>query len=116
MGPHYMGLGATDEAEARGEGRLRGADPHLRSVAEVTGYRVQAIDGEIGHVENLTIDDADWSVHYFIVDTLVVRPARADFAARSESDRLVRPPCRAQCVSRVREGEPALGPTRRIQR
>jgi hypothetical protein len=59
----------TDEAEARGEGRLRGADPHLRSVAEVTGYRVQAVDGEIGHVENLTIDDADWSVHYFIVDT-----------------------------------------------
>ena len=47
----------------------RGADPHLRSVVEVTGYRVHAIDGEIGHIESLMIDDADWSVHYFVVDT-----------------------------------------------
>jgi len=35
----------------------------------VTGYRVQAVDGEIGQIENLMIDDADWSVHYFVVDT-----------------------------------------------
>ena len=65
-----MGLGPTDEAEARGDAATsRGADPHLRSVVEVTGYRVHAVDGEIGHIENLMIDDADWSVHYFIVDT-----------------------------------------------
>ena len=70
MTPPYMGLGPTDEAEAGGEGpTLRGADPHLRSVVEVTGYRVHAVDGEIGHIENLMVDDADWSVHYFIVDT-----------------------------------------------
>ena len=69
MAPPYLGLGPTDEAETAGDGRLRGADPHLRSVVEVTGYRVQAVDGEIGHIENLMIDDADWSVHYFIVDT-----------------------------------------------
>jgi hypothetical protein len=65
-----MGLGSTDEAEARGGGATsRGADPHLRSVVEVTGYRVHAIDGEIGHIEDLMIDDADWSVRYFVVDT-----------------------------------------------
>jgi hypothetical protein len=69
MAPPYLGLGPADEAETAGDGRLRGADPHLRSVVEVTGYRVQAVDGEIGHIENLMIDDADWSVHYFIVDT-----------------------------------------------
>ncbi len=67
IAPPYLGLGPTDETA--GDGRLRGADPHLRSVVEVTGYRVQAVDGEIGHIENLMIDDADWSVHYFIVDT-----------------------------------------------
>jgi hypothetical protein len=27
-------------------------DPHLRSVAAVTGYHIQASDGEIGHVED----------------------------------------------------------------
>jgi hypothetical protein len=68
MAPPYLGLGPTDEAET-GDGRLREADPHLRSVVEVSGYRVQAVDGEIGHIENLMIDDADWSVHYLIVDT-----------------------------------------------
>jgi len=70
MGPPYMGLGPTDEAEARGGGSAsRGADLHLRSVVEVSGYRVHAVDGEIGHIENLMFDDADWSVRYFIVDT-----------------------------------------------
>jgi hypothetical protein len=44
-------------------------DPHLRSVAAVTGYRVHATDGSIGHVENLLIDDSRWEVHYFILDT-----------------------------------------------
>ena len=69
MAPHYMGLGPTHQVEFADDGRLRGADPHLRSVVEVTGYRVQAVDGEIGHIENLMIDDADWSVDYLIVDT-----------------------------------------------
>ena len=48
---------------------MRAADPHLRSTVEVTGYRVHALDGEIGHIENRVIDEADWSVHYLIVDT-----------------------------------------------
>ena len=70
MAPHYMGLGSTDLAEARAVGSTsREADPHLRSVVEVTGYRVLAVDGEIGHIENLVLDDADWSIRYFIVDT-----------------------------------------------
>lgn len=60
----------TDLIEHRG--RVDGADeedPHLRSVAEVTGYHVHATDGEIGHVENLLIDSQDWNVRYLIVDT-----------------------------------------------
>ncbi len=70
MGPPYMGFGSGDETEAGGAGpTLREADPHLRSVNEVTGYRVHAVDGEIGHIENLMFDDADWSVRYFVVDT-----------------------------------------------
>ena len=48
---------------------VTGADPHLRSVVEVTGYRVHAVDGEIGHIEDLMLDGADWSVRYVIVDT-----------------------------------------------
>lgn len=70
MGPPYLGFGTADETEADGQGpAMRGSDPHLRSVDEVTGYRVHAVDGEIGHIENLMLDDADWSVRYFILDT-----------------------------------------------
>ena len=119
MAPSYLGLGPTDEAEARGDGPTsRRADPHLRSIVEVTGYRVHAADGEIGHIENLMIDDANWSIRYFIVDTrnwwfgkrVLISPQRG------ESDRLVRPSCRAQRVSPAREGGPALGPDRCVQR
>jgi hypothetical protein len=44
-------------------------NPHLRSVAVVTGYHIHATDGEIGHVEDFLLDDADWSIRYLVVDT-----------------------------------------------
>jgi len=69
MAPPYFGQGlSTGEAHST-DASLRGADPHVRSVEEVTGYHIHAVDGEIGHIENFMIDDADWSIHYFIVDT-----------------------------------------------
>jgi sporulation protein YlmC with PRC-barrel domain len=46
-----------------------GADPHLRSIHEVTGYHVHATDGDMGHVANLLIDNVQWGVRYLIVDT-----------------------------------------------
>jgi hypothetical protein len=44
-------------------------NPHLRSVAAVTGHHVHAADGEIGHVEDLLLDDAGWCIRYIKVDT-----------------------------------------------
>jgi hypothetical protein len=44
-------------------------DPHLRSIAAVTGYHVHAIDGGIGHVEDFLVDDAGWRIRYVVVDT-----------------------------------------------
>jgi hypothetical protein len=44
-------------------------DPHLRSIAAVTGYHIDAADGEIGHVEDFLVDDAGWSIRYITVDT-----------------------------------------------
>lgn len=44
-------------------------DHHLRSCAEVTGYHIQAEDGEIGHVEDFIIDDETWEIRYLIVNT-----------------------------------------------
>jgi hypothetical protein len=44
-------------------------DPHLRSTLEVSDYHIQAIDGEIGHVEDFIIDDETWAIRYLIIDT-----------------------------------------------
>lgn len=41
----------------------------LRSGAEVAGYGIHAKDAEIGHLEDLVIDDEDWIVRYVEVDT-----------------------------------------------
>lgn len=49
---------------------------HLRSIAAVTGYHLHAVDGMIGHVENVMIDDSRWDVRYFIVDTRRFWPGR----------------------------------------
>lgn len=44
-------------------------DPHLRSIAAVTGHHIHALDGEIGHAEDFLVDDAGWIIRYIIVDT-----------------------------------------------
>ncbi len=51
------------------DARRRDDDPHLRSIEAVTGYHIHASDGEIGHLEDCLVDDADWRIHYLVVDT-----------------------------------------------
>ena len=45
------------------------SDPHLRSAQEVTGYYIEATDGEIGHVEDFLVDDESWAIRYMLIDT-----------------------------------------------
>jgi len=44
-------------------------DPHLRSTHAVTGYHIQAADGEFGHVSDFIIDAKSWTIRYMVVDT-----------------------------------------------
>ena len=44
-------------------------DAHLRSTDAVSGYEIQALDGEIGHVEDFVIDDETWAIRYLVVAT-----------------------------------------------
>ncbi|MDP9378717.1 MAG: PRC-barrel domain-containing protein [Chloroflexota bacterium] len=44
-------------------------DPHLRSTEEVTGYDIQARDGEIGHIDDFLVDDASWRIESVVVAT-----------------------------------------------
>jgi hypothetical protein len=44
-------------------------DVHLRSIHEVTGYHLHALDGEIGHVSDFILDDDNWAIRYLVIAT-----------------------------------------------
>ncbi len=68
VGPPLFGGPTAAEVREHDE-RLDQGDPHLRSVAAVSGYHMHAVDGTIGHIENLLMDDTVWAIRYMIVDT-----------------------------------------------
>ncbi len=40
----------------------------LRSVFSLIGFKLQAMDGEIGHLDDVMIDDLEWKVRYWVID------------------------------------------------
>jgi hypothetical protein len=66
-------------------GRQQGTEteqrPNLRSTGAVSGYHIQAIDGEIGHVADFIMDDeawdnGPWEIRYLVIDTRNWLPGR----------------------------------------
>jgi hypothetical protein len=47
----------------------RPGDPHLRSCTQVIGYHIQALDGDIGHLDDFLVDDETWKIEFAVVDT-----------------------------------------------
>ncbi|MGQ0752692.1 MAG: PRC-barrel domain-containing protein [Betaproteobacteria bacterium] len=64
------------EAEQMDLVKRRAEESRLRSGAEVVGYHISAEDGDIGHVEDFIIDDANWAVCDVVVDTRNWLPGR----------------------------------------
>jgi sporulation protein YlmC with PRC-barrel domain len=64
----YFGIASAREA-ADIDPVPPGEDAHLQSIEEVSGYHIEAADGDIGHVENFLVDSAAWAIRYLIVDT-----------------------------------------------
>lgn len=65
-GPHWD--------EAMGKLVQGAANPNLRSAKEVTGYHIEARDGQIGHVEGFIVDDEGrdtegWEIRYLVIHT-----------------------------------------------
>jgi hypothetical protein len=44
-------------------------DPRLRSCEAVEGYRIQALDGEVGSVTDFLVEKDSWAIRYLVVDT-----------------------------------------------
>jgi sporulation protein YlmC with PRC-barrel domain len=86
--PYWSGAGiAMAEAAAEREKREAG-DPHLRSTQKVTGYHIQATDGEIGHVEDFVVDDETWVIRYMVVNTRNWLPGKSVLVAPTWVDRI----------------------------
>jgi len=68
---HYPQLPVADQELVLAQRAQREVvgDPHLRSAAKVTGYHIEATDGDIGHVEDFIVDTDTWEIRYIVVDT-----------------------------------------------
>ena len=77
--------------------RKESPDSHLRSSEAVTGYRIEAVDGEIGHVDSFLMDDEAWAIRYLEVATrnwwpgqkVLVSPAWVERVSWTDSKVLV---------------------------
>ncbi len=68
--PAGLALAANASTEAVADRiRRESPDSHLRSSEAVTGYHLEAIDGEIGHVDSFLVDDDVWAIRYLDVAT-----------------------------------------------
>lgn len=83
-GPGYWGIGAypaalaysaalytagATRAERTAAAVQESPEAHVRSSTAVIGDHIQATDGEIGHVDDLVVDDESWAIRYLRVDT-----------------------------------------------
>lgn len=63
-------LSDQDIAEhERTKSEQQGHENHLRSAREVSGYRVMATDGEVGHVDDFLMDPQNWAIRYLAINT-----------------------------------------------
>ena len=66
----------TASVDAIDHSVMKSGDPHLRSTYRVTGYHIQANDGEIGHVADFIVSDENWKISFLIIDTHNWLPGR----------------------------------------
>lgn len=59
------------------------ADSFLRSVNDTIGNHIAALDGAIGHVEDVLIDDAEWRIRYVVIGTRNWLPGKKVIVAPS---------------------------------
>jgi len=66
-----FGAVAAANLEREPEFRVAGESPdsHLRSTESITGYAIEAKDGELGHLDGFVFDDATWLLRYIEVAT-----------------------------------------------
>lgn len=66
----------TPETALGDDAQTLEVNTHLRSAVEVKGYRIRALDGDIGAVDDFVIDTETWNIVLFGLDTRRWLPGR----------------------------------------
>ena len=69
------------------------ADFHLRSAKALTGYRIETVDGPIGHVSGFLLNDKSWVISDLVVDAgtwfsgkeILISPSKIESVSCEES-------------------------------
>jgi hypothetical protein len=91
------------------------ADKHLQSAKSMSGFGIRALDGELGRVNGLFVDDRDWSIPALVVETghwysgkeILISTANVDRISYEESTVSVNLP--KADIRRTAESEVARG-------
>jgi uncharacterized protein YrrD len=69
-----------------GAKKMTKGSPPLSSIKAILGYHLQALDGGIGHVEDVLIDPETWMIHFVVIDTRNWLPGKKVIVAPSQID------------------------------
>lgn len=117
MYPSELAKESPDEIiEARNED-----ENSLRSFKDTSGYTIEAMDGDIGHVENFVISVDTWQVRYLVVDTrnwwvgkhVLIAPQWINYT--STMDRVVRVDLKKETIENGPEYDPDQPITRELE-
>ena len=68
MGGSMLGAPTLQDTQAQAE-RHQHDDHHLRSGKAIMKYSIRATDGDIGHVQDMLVEDGTWAIRYLVVNT-----------------------------------------------
>jgi sporulation protein YlmC with PRC-barrel domain len=59
----------TRDEVSRSSPAVLPSDRHLMSSDDLNGFHIEATDGEIGHVDDVLVDEDNWNIRYIVLDT-----------------------------------------------
>jgi uncharacterized protein YrrD len=64
----WPAYGPITAAHLRENGGESTGDPNLRSVKELLTYRVRTLDGEMGSLDDLIVEDVNWFIRFLLLN------------------------------------------------
>lgn len=64
-----VGLGRTTMTGQYSPDQFPESEVRQKSVSQVLGFHIRALDGEVGHVDDFIVDLDNWKIRYLLADT-----------------------------------------------